>query len=118
MAGAPREKIIVEQVRAVLRRRGCFFWKTSPGSYGTPAGMTDFACVYRGLFVGLEVKRPVASSKLNPAQVRQHAAIRAAGGLAETVTSAAEAEAVLDGIDARLGPRAVTPQVTRQPLVA
>lgn len=102
VAGAPRESAVVDQVRAECKARGSFFWKTSPGSYGTPAGMPDLICCYRGLFVGLEVKRPMTASQLRPAQVRMMGSIRSAGGVAEVVRSRQEAAAIFDGIDARL----------------
>lgn len=89
------EKEIVASILKLLRERPrCFAWKTHGGMYGT-AGIPDIVACDNGRFVAFEVKRP--GGKLTALQTITLGRIRASGGVAEMVTSAQQAQAVLDG---------------------
>ena len=89
------EKEIVASILKLLRvRPRCFAWKTHGGMYGT-AGIPDIVACDDGRFVAFEVKQP--DGKLTTLQTITLGRIRASGGVAEMVTSAQQAQAVLDG---------------------
>lgn len=89
------EKEIVASLLKLLRARPrCFAWKTHGGMYGT-AGIPDIVACDDGRFVAFEVKRP--GGKPTALQTITLGRIRASGGVAEMVTSAQQAQAVLDG---------------------
>lgn len=68
--------------------------ETHGGMYGT-AGIPDIVACDDGRFVAFEVKRP--GGKPTALQTITLGRIRASGGVAEMVTSAQQAQAVLDG---------------------
>lgn len=89
------EKEIVASILKLLRvRPRCFAWKIHGGMYGT-AGIPDIVACDDGRFVAFEVKQP--GGKLTTLQTITLGRIRASGGVAEMVTSAQQAQAVLDG---------------------
>jgi hypothetical protein len=102
VAGTARESTVINAGRAVLKRRGAFFFKTQAGGYGGHAGLPDFVCCYRGLFVGLEAKAPGGKHPVSALQARCGEHIQRAGGVWAVVRSKEEIEAVLDSIDERL----------------
>lgn len=73
---------------------GVFVFKVHGGPY-MAAGLPDLICCVDGLFIGLEVKLPIAKSKPSEIQIQTLKEIRAAGGAAQVVRSPAEAEAVV-----------------------
>jgi hypothetical protein len=83
-------------VAAILRHLktipNCFAWKTHGGMYGT-AGIPDIIACIGGRFFAFEVKQP--SGKLTKLQEITLANIRAAGGIAAKVTSAAEVRDII-----------------------
>jgi hypothetical protein len=102
MASAPREKVVIEQQRRVLKRRRCWFVKTTPGQLGAIPGQPDWMVCYRGLFLGIEAKRPTASSRQSAAQKIQEDLIIRAGGIYAICRSAQDVEGLLDRCDALL----------------
>lgn len=69
--------------------------KTHGGKYGK-RGIPDLLICYKGIFVGLEVKRP--GQKPTKLQREHLAAIEAAGGYSEVVCSAKEALIVIEEV--------------------
>lgn len=87
------EKDIVAAILRLLKKRPrCFAWKTHGGMYGT-AGIPDVIACVDGRFVALEVKQP--GGRPTALQTATLEKIRAAGGVAEVVTSAAQVENIL-----------------------
>jgi hypothetical protein len=87
------EKRITESIRARLRTRPrTWFVKIAAGAFQV-AGLPDLIGCTDGRFFALEVKVP--GGRATALQSRVLELIRAAGGIAEVVTSADEAEAAL-----------------------
>jgi hypothetical protein len=102
MKKAPLESRIVLHVKMMLEARGAFVVKI----HGSPlqvAGLPDLMGCYRGYFIGLEVKRPGGeATKLQEFMLSR---IARAGGVARTIHSVEEAEAVLNSITGPLEDR-------------
>lgn len=81
---------------AILRRlnglEGVYLKKTHGGAY-SGSGWPDVVGCAQGRFVAMEVKRP--GGRLTPLQESQLAHWRAAGAIADTVTSVGEAMGLL-----------------------
>lgn len=87
------ERDIVAAILRLLKKTpNCFCWKEHGGMYGT-AGIPDVIACINGRFVAFEVKTP--TGKLTRLQEITLEKIRAAGGRACKVTSAAEVAAIL-----------------------
>lgn len=85
------EANIVGKVLIMLRRHGAYTNK----NHGSPfqrIGRPDIEGCLRGRFFAFEVKQPGQGHTLTPLQTRALEEIKAAGGLAGTVTSVDEAE--------------------------
>lgn len=64
------------------------------------AGVPDILVCYKGLFLGLEVKRPKNPSKTHEAlQAYHQQAIRDNGGISQIVTSVDDVKKLLNSID-------------------
>jgi hypothetical protein len=87
------EAAVVERCRRMLKSRGAFFYKTQG------AGLPDLICCYKGVFMGLEVKRPVGRHPVSPRQRVQLERIRKAGGVGIVVRNTTYLSGVLDKID-------------------
>jgi hypothetical protein len=87
------EADIVKKIRAYLKSvPGLWFFKEHGGAYGQ-GGIPDIIVCHGGKFIALEVKTESGKlSALQNAAIRQ---IRAAGGIAETVRSVADVQAVI-----------------------
>lgn len=91
-----KESTIVASILRWLKSISrCFAWKTHGGMYGT-AGIPDIIACVDGRFVALEVKTP--TGRLTELQRGTLAKIRAAGGIAEKVTSLVEVQSIIDSI--------------------
>jgi len=87
------ERDIVAAILRLLKKTpNCFCWKEHGGMYGT-AGIPDIISCINGRFVAFEVKTP--TGKLTRLQELTIEKIRAAGGRAYKVTSAAEVAEIL-----------------------
>ena len=95
------ERDIVSSIKKSLQSIGpdVFFWKEHCGPYGT-SGIPDIICCYRGVFLGLECKRP--SGQLTELQKRTISKIKEAGGIAARVESVADVRLVLQQADERI----------------
>jgi hypothetical protein len=85
---------VVKAIRDLLRSRGVFHWKFSPGPFGKQAGIADILGVYKvrvedlvkagveevGIFTAIEVKKP--GKKPTDAQKRFLANVRDGAGIA------------------------------------
>ncbi len=88
------EKRITDCILAYLRSRpSTWRFKVGAGPFQV-AGLPDIIGVCEGKFFSLEVKQP--GRKATPLQSATLEAIRRAGGIAEVVTSVAEARYALD----------------------
>lgn len=90
----PLEASIKNAIIRRLKKMGAWHQKNAPGPWGYTVGRPDFLVIYKGRGIGLEVKRP--GEKPEKIQIRRIEEIRAAGGVAEVVHSADEAQAVLE----------------------
>jgi len=91
------ERDIVAAILRLLKKTpGCFCWKEHGGMYGT-AGIPDIIACFKGRFVAFEVKTP--TGKLTRLQEITIDKIRAAGGCAFKVSSAAEVAEIIRGFE-------------------
>lgn len=88
----PSEHEIEMAIGHLLRIKGIFFWKNPSAGYFDSKqkrfrrhvnpyalnGAPDLICIYRGLFIGLEVKS--GKGKMSASQVEFERRVRAAGG--------------------------------------
>lgn len=94
------ESRIVAKIREYLRTRPRT-WHVKiwgGGGFQIP-GLPDLLCCADGRFVAFEVKIPGKTA--TPLQAATLAAIRRAGGIAETVTSLDQVKFVLDNIEVK-----------------
>jgi hypothetical protein len=91
-----KESAIVSQILKYLRKiPDCYCWKEHGGGFGH-AGLPDIICCLSGCFIAFEVKSP--PNDLTELQRITLEKIRAAGGVAEKVTSLDEVRQIIDGI--------------------
>lgn len=97
MAKQPESRL-QQRIRAALEAAfpGSWLFKVHGGPF-QPAGVPDLVGTVEGLFIGLEVKMP--DGTVSPIQARTIEMIRAAGGIAEVVTSVEEAIAAVKGVE-------------------
>ena len=100
--GVPTEKAITKRVRDYLKAQGVVFYKQH-GSAFSQAGTPDFLCLYKGVFLGIEVKRPHPASRLRPEQDRELSRITAQGGVAIVARGHRVVAPVLNRIDSLEG---------------
>lgn len=97
----PTERDIQNRILKALRERGGWWVKFHVGPRYSTAGVPDIIGSYKGLFVGLEVKRP--GNALTKLQEATHRKMLLRGeAFVETVHSPDEAMKVLDVLDRRL----------------
>jgi nucleoside-diphosphate-sugar epimerase len=91
------ERDIVAAILRLLKKTpNCFCWKEHGGMYGT-AGIPDIIACINGRFVAFEVKTPTGElTRLQEITIER---IRAAGGWAYKVTSAAEVAGILEEME-------------------
>lgn len=77
-----------------LRSQGIFCFKVH-GSPHMMAGLPDIIACVEGKFVGMETKVPENADGATKIQLHRHGEIREAGGVAEVVTSVADALALV-----------------------
>lgn len=77
------------RIKETLERERPGFWVIIHGSAMQQAGLPDIIGVYKGRFVGVEVKVP--GEQARPLQAHTHRKINAAGGIAGSVISVDEA---------------------------
>jgi hypothetical protein len=97
-------------VRDELKKAGALMIPYSAYPHGMP-GVPDLLCCYRGIFLGVEIKRPEAGSQLTPRQLAVHHLIRQAGGyvvVARGREDAANAVRVIDAVLGRTGVEGTT----------
>lgn len=77
----PLEKAVLHRTRKMLIEHGAFVFKTSD------LGLPDLVGCYKGVFIGVEVKRPDPRKRhpVSPLQRRKLQMIREAGGLGVVV---------------------------------
>jgi len=96
----PLESKVTKAIMAYLKGRGVWCFKVAGGPM-QQRGVPDIICCWGGSFVALEVKRPELG-RLTDLQALTIERIRAAGGVAEVVTSVEEAVAVIDRVVPRV----------------
>lgn len=86
------EARLVKKIQQFAKSKGARCTKVW-GSDESPqeVGIADLLVCYKGLFLAWEVKLPGAEKTLSPRQKYYLDSIRAAGGIAEVITSVAEA---------------------------
>jgi hypothetical protein len=88
MADTP-EKKVKQKVVALLKGMGAYHFFPVTGGYGT-SGVPDIVGCYRGLFFGIECK--AGTNKPTGLQIKNLAAITAAGGIALVINETNIAE--------------------------
>ena len=94
----PLERAITDKILAYLRTlapEGCFYKAYSGGMQ--VSGWPDIVGVYRGRFLGLEVKRPKLG-RLSVRQAMMLKKIQEAGGIGRVVYSVEDVRAVIDEV--------------------
>lgn len=92
-----READLTRKLVGVLRDAGAWASKIHGNMY--TSGLPDIIAVYKGVFLGLEVKLPEGTYKLTRLQHHTLTGIRAGGGVALVVTTAGELRTLLRRID-------------------
>jgi hypothetical protein len=77
---------VKKAVKEFLIEHGVWFYMPVQTGYGV-AGIPDFICCWRGLFVAIECKAPGKESRTTPAQRRTLTEIHEHGGRAMVVSS-------------------------------
>lgn len=98
----PRESYFQKKIMQWIQKSfpDAFIWKAAAGPYSRQ-GIPDICCIISGRFYGFEVKRPFIGV-LSRIQEQTMKEIRAAGGVAEVVTSEKDvAEILLPGRQAK-----------------
>lgn len=94
-ARMPKESYFQTKIMKWIRANfpEAFIWKAAAGPYSRQ-GIPDICCVIGGRFYGFEVKRPFIGvlSRIQEQTIKE---IRAAGGVAEVVTSEKDVAAIL-----------------------
>ena len=87
-------------VRAILKKRGAYFFFPVAGALGSRNGVPDIICCYRGWFIGIECK--AGKNQPTGLQLAQLRAINDAGGIGIVIneTNTDGVEGILDQIDA------------------
>ena len=94
MATTPEGKV-KRQVKKILKERGVWYVMPVPTGYGM-AGVPDFLCCWRGLFLAIETKAPGKKYTLTANQKNKISAIRQAGGVAVVIDDPGELEELFD----------------------
>jgi Holliday junction resolvase len=92
----PLESAVVERIKKLLKKRGCYFIKTTGVR---EAGTPDILACYKGRFIAIEVKRPEIG-RVTPIQRRKLDLVTKAGGIAMVATDEAEVGRMLNLIAA------------------
>jgi hypothetical protein len=95
------EAALTNKIRLAIKERGAFVWK-SRGDPRQTKGIPDLTMCYAGYFIAMEIKLPGKEKTLTRNQAETLKRIRAAGGIAEMVTSKAQAMQILDSIEDEL----------------
>lgn len=99
IANVPEESYFQKKILDYLEERypESFARKITQGAY-SQGGTPDILFVYKGRYIGFEVKRPFfgITSKLQEQTIRQ---IRRAGGVAEVVTYVSEVKKIMDIVE-------------------
>ena len=93
------ESAIQTDIVRYLRGRGDTYVLNYGGSASGAKGTPDLIVCHRGLFYGLEVKKPHGSYGLTSPQRMRLRQIRKAGGVGAVVTSVADVVRLLDRIE-------------------
>jgi hypothetical protein len=88
------ESALSRRIMNALRAEG-YFCNKNHGNEHMMAGLPDITVCAEGLYITLETKLPSKRHNTSPRQEFVHEQIRAAGGIAEVVTSVDEALAVV-----------------------
>lgn len=92
----PLEKDVQKKIIADLKKAhpDAFFHKVTLMQY-SEAGLPDLLMIKNGHYFGFEIKRPAPLGTVTDLQEKTMERIRAAGGTAEVITSADEANEII-----------------------
>jgi hypothetical protein len=107
------ESLLQDRVRLILGAdSACVFWRNNVGvattergtkiKFGLFPGSADLIGVFRGRFVGIELKTPIG--RQTPEQKKWQACLEAHGGIYAIVRSEDEARALLADLHRRFPP--------------
>lgn len=74
-----REKSVEDKIKDYLFQKQIYYFKVH-GSKFMPAGIPDIVCCFKGLFLGIEVKRPGAKNEQSEMQKIHQRNIEKSGG--------------------------------------
>ena len=101
-SNVPEESYFQKKIMDYLEERypNSFVRKISQGAY-SQGGTPDILFIYKGRYIGFEVKRPYfgVTSKLQEQTIKQ---IRRAGGVAEVVIYVSEVKKIMDIVEQEL----------------
>jgi len=83
---------LLKQIQAYLNKHRIWHYRTQ---MGMAAGLPDIIAIYRGYFVGLELKRPDGKGKATLQQEKVINDIQEAGGFAAIIESEAQLQWLL-----------------------
>lgn len=89
------EARLVKRIQTYLAEQGARPFKIHGDDSYQEAGIPDLLVCLRGRFVGLEVKLPGKENTVSPLQEKVLREIKAAGGVAEIVTSVEQVRTIL-----------------------
>lgn len=94
MASKPETKIVKKCMALLDKKFPGFYFKTHGGPY-QKAGLPDIIGVYKGRFIGIEIKCPSKEDTLTDLQKKVLDKIKRAGGVAFMATSPQQIEIIL-----------------------
>lgn len=94
-----KEQAIQTKLLNFLKSKGAYTVKVIEAG---KAGVPDILACYKGVFLGIEVKRPETLKRVTPLQVYNLDKINEAGGLGRVVADVNTLAKILEEIDANL----------------
>ena len=93
------EKVVQYKIKSYLESKGAYVVKVIQA---TKSGVPDLLVCYKGLFIGIEVKRPSTKNNVSKLQVHNLNLIRAAEGTAIVAWDVDMIKDLLEDLDGTL----------------
>lgn len=92
------EKVVQSKIKSYLESKGAYVVKVIQAS---KSGVPDLLVCYKGLFIGIEVKRPSTKNNVSKLQVHNLNLIRAAEGTAIVAWDVDMVKELLEDLDGK-----------------